>query len=252
MQLIHRLLDFRRPDIEAVASMLGFDIAWRRPYGNDEFSPYWYIRLPSEEAAVKMAERTILTRCFLEVWGEGSTLDDLKRSIEQCPEEVKGPWLQEGQTFKVVIDAFAAKLDQKERIDLIKKLEFIPFRGKVEMKNPDFTMCLLVSGAGDNNGIPGEIPPRLYFGRQVALSERGIVDTYRLTRRNYIGPTSMDAEVAFIMANQAKVQRGTLCLDPYVGTGSLLVAAAVFGAQVPKLDRKYGFHNPKFTSGHGL
>jgi tRNA (guanine10-N2)-methyltransferase len=40
----------------------------------------------------------------------------------------------------------------------------------------------------------------------------------------------MDAEIALIMANQALVQRGKLVYDPFVGTGSILVAAAHFGA----------------------
>jgi tRNA (guanine10-N2)-methyltransferase len=40
----------------------------------------------------------------------------------------------------------------------------------------------------------------------------------------------MDAEMAFLMANQALVMPGKLVYDPFVGTGSILVAAAHFGA----------------------
>lgn len=40
----------------------------------------------------------------------------------------------------------------------------------------------------------------------------------------------MDAEVAFLMANQAQAMPGKLVYDPFVGTGSILVAAAHFGA----------------------
>ena len=53
---------------------------------------------------------------------------------------------------------------------------------------------------------------------------------YELSRRCYLGPTAMDAEVALLMANQAKVGPATLVYDPFVGTGSILVAAAHFGA----------------------
>lgn len=46
----------------------------------------------------------------------------------------------------------------------------------------------------------------------------------------------MDAEVAAIMCNLALVKRGSLVLDPCVGTGSILVAAAAAGAHVMGCD----------------
>jgi tRNA (guanine10-N2)-methyltransferase len=42
----------------------------------------------------------------------------------------------------------------------------------------------------------------------------------------------MDPEMAFIMCNQAHIRQGSLVFDPYVGTGSILVAAAQRGAYV--------------------
>lgn len=39
----------------------------------------------------------------------------------------------------------------------------------------------------------------------------------------------MDATLSLLMSNQAMVKRGDLVVDPFVGTGSLLVAAAKFG-----------------------
>lgn len=46
----------------------------------------------------------------------------------------------------------------------------------------------------------------------------------------------MDAEVAAIMCNLALVKRGSVVLDPCVGTGSILVAAAAAGAHVMGCD----------------
>lgn len=39
----------------------------------------------------------------------------------------------------------------------------------------------------------------------------------------------MDPTLSLLMANQALVQRGDIIFDPFVGTGSLLIAAAKFG-----------------------
>lgn len=53
-----------------------------------------------------------------------------------------------------------------------------------------------------------QVPDRMYFGRKVATSDRSRLEAFRLRDRRYTGPTSMDCELAFIMANMGKVGRG--------------------------------------------
>ena len=53
-----------------------------------------------------------------------------------------------------------------------------------------------------------------------------------LKTRKFIGNTSMDAQLSLLMANQALINTNDLVFDPFVGTGSLLVSAAKFGAYV--------------------
>lgn len=51
-----------------------------------------------------------------------------------------------------------------------------------------------------------QVPKRYYFTRQVALgTHRNVIAQYGLPQRVYLGPTSMDTEMAFIMCNQAQV-----------------------------------------------
>jgi hypothetical protein len=62
---LHRLLDLRRSDVEACAQLAGCadgDIAWALPHGSNEYSPFWYLMLPSEAHARRVAERSLLTR----------------------------------------------------------------------------------------------------------------------------------------------------------------------------------------------
>ena len=50
------------------------------------------------------------------------------------------------------------------------------------------------------------MPKRLYFGRDVSMqNNRRVLFDYALPKRAYLGPTSMDTEMAFIMCNQAMV-----------------------------------------------
>jgi hypothetical protein len=62
----HRHLDFRLPEIEALLDGAGYGGAvkdrWRQPFGGRFYSPFWYLRLPSDYAAQKIAERSILLK----------------------------------------------------------------------------------------------------------------------------------------------------------------------------------------------
>lgn len=53
---------------------------------------------------------------------------------------------------------------------------------------------------------------------------------YDLKSRPYLGPTSTSHELAFLMANQAEIKEGDLVLDPFAGTGSILIACSAMNS----------------------
>ncbi len=53
---------------------------------------------------------------------------------------------------------------------------------------------------------------------------------FELNKRIYLGPTSTDNNLAFLMCNQALVEPGSIVIDPFVGTGGLLIPPASKGA----------------------
>ena len=50
-----------------------------------------------------------------------------------------------------------------------------------------------------------------------------------MKKRRYVGPTSLNHALAFIITNIAQIQKNQLVLDPFVGTASLLIAVSHFG-----------------------
>ena len=83
------------------------------------------------------------------------------------------------------------------------------------------------------------------FGRQVAQARfdggKSYYARFDLDKRPYIGPTSTDHTLAFLMANQAQLQPGCTVLDPFFGTGSIALAlqaqepnCLVFGSDIDK------------------
>ncbi|KAL0027841.1 hypothetical protein WJX77_009882 [Trebouxia sp. C0004] len=234
--LLLLLLDFRHAEIDSIASLgrsngptesnaASFD----QPYGGSYLSPFWYVWLPSEDLAKTVAKRSLLVKSFLEVWGEGATWEELLASIQAYPRECIQRWCMPNISFKILVDGWGRAVKQEQQLDIINKFDFLGLQGPIKMQTPDLTLRVIIADPADNNGLP-EVPYRIYFGRDVACSDRSVIHKYGLPRRKYLGPTSMDTEMAFLMCNQGQVRKGDFVYDPFVGTGSILVAASHHGA----------------------
>ncbi|KAK4801352.1 hypothetical protein SAY86_021839 [Trapa natans] len=235
----HRLLDYRKPEVESLAELFGAfhdhkegrHLEWKQPEDHHPDSPFHFVNLSSEQVARDIASRSILVKGIYELWGEGPTFEELKAAIQAYPEEKKLPFLAPDSTFKITVDSFGKVISFQEQIGRIKSLAFIPFKGRVDLKNADHKFWLMeTDDYGVNNGLPPVVKRRHFFGREISGADRKLLPTYQLKSRKYLGPTAMDAEMAFLMANQAMAKPGKLVYDPFVGTGSILVAAAHFGA----------------------
>jgi len=101
----------------------------------------------------------------------------------------------------------------------------------VDLKSPQHIFYILEDYGENPHNTPPE-PLRVFFGRLIAHGQRHLIQEYSIKTRHFIGNTSMDAQLSFIMANQAKVTSGSLVYDPFAGTGSLLIACAHFGGYV--------------------
>lgn len=55
--------------------------------------------------------------------------------------------------------------------------------------------------------------------QQIADGQRELIESYSVKKRHFIGNTSMDACLSFIMANHARVKPNDVVYDPFVGTG---------------------------------
>lgn len=92
------------------------------------------------------------------------------------------------------------------------------------MNRPDQIYCIF-----EHYDWGRSIPNQIYFGRWIAGSQRDVIKTYSLKKRQYLSTTSMDSELALITANLTLAAKGKLFYDPFVGTGSFLVASSHFG-----------------------
>ncbi|KAI8466404.1 MAG: tRNA guanosine-2'-O-methyltransferase [Monoraphidium minutum] len=228
------LLDFRLAEVETLAAMAGAAhgaVTWEAPRNGDLSSPFWYATFPSRSVARHVAERAVLLRALIEVWGEGADWAALQSAVEAYPAARRSRHLGGGSSFRVKIDTWNFKWRDERKAGVLAALDFVGFQGRVDLSDSADASFWVILAAPPP---PGEgWDAYIIFGREVAIAaSRALPTLFSLKSRRYLGPTSMDAEMAFVMANMAWVRPGQVVLDPFCGTGSILLAAAKRGAHV--------------------
>ncbi|XP_025415835.1 tRNA (guanine(10)-N2)-methyltransferase homolog isoform X2 [Sipha flava] len=230
----HEHVPFRLIEIESIASALKIPIKWLEPPSD---KPWYLVELPSEEAVQKLSSRSVTMRRAIQLWADELTVPKLHATLkEKCLNGILEPY--KSKSFKVDVDLFCNSQTQEEKLERIESFSYMPFQGHVNLKNPDVIFQFIEYYGLDPNTAP-EYPTRAFFGRVVAESGRTLIHELSLKKRTFIGNTSMDPQLSLLMANLGKVSNGDLVLDPFVGSGSLLVAAAKFGGYVIGTDIDY-------------
>jgi tRNA (guanine10-N2)-methyltransferase len=207
-------------------------------------SPYCLVRLPNEENARTLISRSILAKDIFELWGQGTTYEDLHAQVHRRTQHL---WEKYKTTpFRFTVETFAGKRNPTQKRDIIQSFSYVGFEGPIMLTSPDEDFWVMeqyydpthVSGAERKSQARAQPQPQprvigplnIYLGRFIAGSSREDVNKYDLKKRRYISTTTMDAELSLITANMAGAAPGKLFYDPFVGTGSFLVAASHFGA----------------------
>jgi len=89
---LHRLLDFRAPELEALASLAGVPMRLMPPELRPDINAFWTCRLPSDDAARRLAERSMLLKGFFEVYAEGDSMDQLAEAVQALPAATLAPF----------------------------------------------------------------------------------------------------------------------------------------------------------------
>lgn len=198
---------------------------------------FFYADLLSEAEAKLLAQRSVLLRGVYIPAGHGDDYASCITSIDSS--RFAGALtplrnLEVKPSFRCYVDAFGRSLSVEKQLEKIHQFSEVlrSFPGRVRMKRPDYELWILEDDfPRRGHGRRGDEGPRqVFLARKVASGQGHIRATYSLKTRRYIGPTSMDAELAFVMANMARVRPGDLVNDPFCGTGGVLVACAALGA----------------------
>eukprot|EP00002_Diphylleia_rotans_P010500 TRINITY_DN2097_c0_g2_i2.p1 TRINITY_DN2097_c0_g2~~TRINITY_DN2097_c0_g2_i2.p1 ORF type:complete len:405 (+),score=82.60 TRINITY_DN2097_c0_g2_i2:114-1328(+) len=232
---VHRWNSFRLPELEAVADLLKipYRIVPHEAF-NFEHSPFMYLDLAREEDAVLLAKRIVTVRIVLEVWADGSDYPALFENLKRFPAEEMQKHSGPEHNFKFFVEGFGRRYTMEQQLEIINRFEVLPFQSKACMKNPARKYWVIEDIGVEHEPsqpLSKDTPVKwIYFGREVAEGRRDLVDRHTLKKREFIGPTSMNSELSSIMANLVQADVGRFIFDPFVGTGSILISCAEFGA----------------------
>ena len=228
-------------------------------------------------SAVRIVGRSVLMHCCLEVWGAGGGMGDCAEATRQLREAQPLPEAVAAQSFRVRTAGIGCHLSKDEQRAAIEQL--VPLSGMsgpVRMKGAECVLWYiadrwealqqahrqrLARAAADGGAeapqgqdATAAAGAAAVFGRQLSLGCRELLPRLALSKRLYLGPTTMAPDKALLSANLAAVRPGHLVLDPCCGSGSLLLACALFGASVVGSDANRaavsGGLNPRRNKGH--
>ncbi|CAH8865373.1 unnamed protein product [Trichobilharzia szidati] len=203
----------------------------------DWIKPYVIIEMENDEAVQSIIERSVLIKAAFHLWCEATSLPELIKQVGDLPDELVDPYLNSSSSFKIVLSTAHKKLKQEEKVPIIEAVinAHKSITSPVSLSSPDHQINILLEytpkNLGKNTITSGGRLCRLLYGRLIGSSIRkNMMNNFRLSERAHLGNTTMDVRLAAIMANVGLCQKSSLVWDPFIGTGSTVLAASVWGA----------------------
>ncbi len=162
-------------------------------------------RLAETESHPRQLKRLALVHEVSEKISEASTVEELE------VEEVEG-------SFAVRKEAVADR--EIEDIEGLIGDEIKSEENEVDLENPDTVFKAYV------------LDDRVVLGRQVLDIDRGLFRKRSNEKRPFSSPVSMDPVLARVLVNLSGVKPGEHVLDPFCGTGGILIEAGLCGVGV--------------------
>lgn len=187
---------------------------------------------------IQAVSRAVCVRSLIHLWSHSSTRSDLISQLKQCDLIKAKEFAGTDRSFRITVEAYGKKLTSQLKIDKIEQLSFLPFKGPIKLTNPDNNFYLIEYYGLHPNSAPKE-PLEIFFGRCLTNGDARFSHEVSLKKRKFISNTSMIPWLTAVMSNLGFVKSGDIVYDPFVGSGSLLVAAAKYGAYTLGSDIDY-------------
>jgi tRNA (guanine10-N2)-methyltransferase len=236
------LLQFRAddPNHHRNWEQVGSSLAWTTVtalcslHGHEE-SPFAVTRGFTDAEARLLASRSVFVHAVYRLWCSGSSHAYCAEQLESLCEKgaLRDALPKQPDTIRFDQVSFGRRLSMATQLQNLQAYRVLlqhwttNEQRKIRLSGADVERVVLL----EDHQLSADSGARVHVARWLADGGQALqIHRYHLQRRPFIGTTSMDAELSFLMANVARVGPGQVVLDPYVGTGSILVSCAVAGA----------------------
>lgn len=133
--------------------------------------PFFVIELPNDEFALELAARCASIRSVIEHWASASACDlfhsQLKAYIASHQKDAHFIELY-NSSFRITVETFNKRIQQKEKVDKIETLAYLPFNGDINLKNPNIEYFYIEYYEHNPMNLPIQ-PEHYYFGKWVSF-----------------------------------------------------------------------------------
>lgn len=124
----------------------------------------------------------------------------------------------DGERFAVRVSRLSPGIDRALPIEVARALgAVLAERGKVDLDAPEVVVRVLLDEAG------------AVMGRQLAAVDRSAFEARHVEERAFFSPVSLHPRLARALVNLTRAPAGASVLDPFCGTGGLVLEAALAG-----------------------
>lgn len=133
--------------------------------------PFLVIELPNDECAKQLISRSVAIRCILELWSIATSYDGFHQQMKELIELNAGNaefsrLFAKETSFRVTVESYMKHFSQKDKVDKIETLTYLPVKGNVNLKNPDVEWYYIEFYGLDHLAVP-ENPYNIIFGKWV-------------------------------------------------------------------------------------
>lgn len=205
--------ELARAELEGVARAVGGSVG---PPETDAPEALPLLEVPSGVDGATVARRLALTRRVLEVWPE-TGIAEVRRRLAGAASDGRAA------SFRTLGSPRGGERDPT--IDDLAGA-YRAGGGRIDLEHPArrFVVAARPSGA-------------LWFAEEAGRAGAGELRARRMPKMPFQRPVSLAPPLARAAANLAAVRPGDRVVDPFLGTGALLLEAGLLGARVSGVDR---------------
>lgn len=211
-----------------------------------EIEHFMIVFLPNDAIVKQICERAILIKAIYKYWSQSPSLYDTVDNVKHLNPSFVTPYLTNPeQSWSIQVATFGCTMTMEQKQTIRNQFRFLSFQGPVQIKTPDLECWIILDYSryvlttppnshnldfNEQNELIQNITKPCYFCHKIANGGMKLeLQKYSLKKRLYLGPTSLDDSLAFILTNLGQGMKGMIAYEPFVGTGSIPVALSHHG-----------------------